>query len=214
MEQVARNLTDVVDGFLGDHRLLICDRDSKFTDQFQLILVDSGVEVVLTPRQDPNCNAYAERFVLSHARRQILHVTVTEHPTASWTARQLLEAFPFEAPRLSHRDRDRIYGWEFNRTVETLGIHQIRSAPRSPWQNAFAERVIGTIHRECTDHTILFGRRHLLRTLMEYVEYYNSSRPHQSLDRNTPVPRWVDVIGEVCVRPVLGGLHHRYSRAA
>ena len=120
--------------------------------------------------------------VLSHARRRILHVNVTEHPTAAWTARQLLEAFPGDVPRVLLRDRDSIYGWEFERMVNALGIRQIRSAPRSPWQNGFCERVIGTLRRECTDHVILFGRRHLLRTLREYVEYYNESRPHQSLD--------------------------------
>ena len=152
--------------------------------------------------------------VLSHARRRILHVNVTEHPTAAWSARQILEAFPDEVPRLLLHDRDAIYGREFNRMVKALGLHQIRSAPRSPWQNAFAERVIGTIRRECTDHIIPLGRRHLLRTLHEYVEYYNASRPHQSLDRNSPTPRKVEVIGGICATPVLGGLHHRYFRAA
>ena len=98
--------------------------------------------------------------------------------------------------------------------VRAIGIRQIRSAPRSPWQNAFAERVIGSIRRECTDHIIPLGRRHLLRTLREYVDYYNTSRPHQSLDRNPPMPRSVEPFGEVCASPVLGGLHHRYFRAA
>lgn len=152
--------------------------------------------------------------VLSHARRQILHVNVTEHPTAAWTARQILEAFPGQVPRLLLHDRDGIYGWEFDRMVEALKIRQIRSAPRSPWQNPFVERVIGSIRRECTDHIIPFGRRHLLRTLREYIEHYNESRPHQSLDRNSPVPREVEALGEVCAKPVLGGLHHRYFRAA
>ena len=98
--------------------------------------------------------------------------------------------------------------------VKALGIRQIRSAPRSPWQNAFAERVIGSIRRECTDHIIPFGRRHLMRVLREYVEYYNTSRPHQSLERNAPVLRTVEATGEVWAKPVLGGLHHRYYRAA
>ena len=98
--------------------------------------------------------------------------------------------------------------------VKALKIRQIRSAPRSPWQNPFVKRVIGSIRRECTDHIIPFGRRHLLRTLREYVEYYNTARPHQSLDRNSPMPRDVDAVGEVCAKPVLGGLHHRYFRAA
>ena len=152
--------------------------------------------------------------VLSHVRREILHVNVTEHPTAAWTARQILEAFPGDVPRLLLRDRDSIYGWEFDRMVKALKIRQIRSAPRSPWQNPFVERVIGSIRRECTDHVIPFGRRHLLRVLREYVDYYNTSRPHQSLDRNSPIPRDVEAIGDVCAKPVLGGLHHRYFRAA
>ena len=135
-------------------------------------------------------------------------------PTAAWTARQILEAFPGRLPRLLLHDRDSIYGWEFNRMVKALGIHQIRSAPRSPWQNAFAERVIGTLRRECTDHIIPLGRRHLLCTLREYADYYNTSRPHQSLDRNAPTPRKIEAVGVVCAKPVLGGLHHRYSRAA
>ena len=153
-------------------------------------------------------------MVMSHARRQILHINVTEHPSAAWTARQLLEAFPGEVPKLLLRDRDCIYGWEFQRMVKALGIKDIRSAPRSPWQNAFVERVIGTLRRECTDHVIPFGRRHLLGVLREYVEYYNEARPHQSLNRNAPLPRDVEPVGEICAKPVLGGLHHRYFRAA
>ena len=152
--------------------------------------------------------------VLSHARRRILHVNVTEHPTAAWAARQILEAFPGDVPRLLLRDRDGIYGWEFDRMVKALRIRQISSAPRSPWRLGFWERVIGTLRRECTDHLIPFGRRHLLRALREYVECYYSSRPHQSLERNSPMPREVDAVGEVFAKPVLGGLHHRYFRAA
>jgi len=152
--------------------------------------------------------------VLSHDRRRILHVNVTDHPNAGWAARQILEAFPGDVPRLLLHDRDAIYGWDFDRVVKMLGIRQIRSAPRSPWQNAFVERVIGSIRRECTDHLIPLGRRHLLRSIREYASYYNESRPHQSLDRNSPMPREVEAVGEVCAKPVLGGLHHRYFRAA
>ena len=152
--------------------------------------------------------------VLSHARRRILHVNVTDHLTAEWTARHILEAFPEELPRLLLHDRDGIYGFEFDRVAKPLKIRQIRSAPRSPWQNGFCERVVGTIRRECTDHIIPFERRHLLRVLREYGDYYNTARPHQSLDRNSPIPREVEAIGEVCAKPVLGGLHHQYFRAA
>ena len=102
-----------------------------------------------------------------------MHINVTDHPTAAWTARQILEAFPGDVPRLLLRDRDRIYGWEFAQMVKSLNIREIGSAPRSPWQNAYVERVIGTLRRECTDHVIPLGRRHLLRVLHEYVEYYS-----------------------------------------
>ena len=98
--------------------------------------------------------------------------------------------------------------------AKALKIREFRSAPRSPWQNAYVERVIGALRRECTDHVIPLGRRHLLRVVREYVEYYNESRPHQSLDRNSSMPREVEAVGEVCSKPVLGGLHHRYFRAA
>jgi len=153
--------------------------------------------------------------VLSHDRRRILHVNVTANPTAIWTARQLVEAFPFVSkPKYLHRDRDSIFGWEFQRCVESLGIEQIVSAPRSPWQNAFAERVIGTIRRECTDHIIPLSESHLRRVLLEYVEYYNEARTHQSLYGNAPEPRAVASMGDVVGAPVLGGLHHRYSRTA
>ena len=153
-------------------------------------------------------------LVMSHDRRRILHVNVTDHPTAEWTGRQVLEAFPGDVPRLLLHDRDSIYGWNFDRVVKMLGIRQIRTAPRSTWQNAFVERVIGLIRRECTDHLISLGQQHLLRCLREYVDYYNASRPHQSLDGNAPEPRQVEAVGEVIAKPVLGGLHHRYSRAA
>ena len=153
--------------------------------------------------------------VLSHDRRRILHVNVTANPTAAWTARQIVEAFPFDLkPKYLHRDRDSIYGWEFQRCVESLGIEQIVSAPRSPWQNVFVERVIGTIRRECTDHIIPLSEAHLRRTLREYVDYYNESRTHQSLDGTAPEPRDIASVGDVVGTPVLGGLHHRYSRTA
>ena len=152
--------------------------------------------------------------VLSLDRRHILHVGVTSNPTAQWTGRQLVAAFPDDTPLFLMRDRDSIYGWEFERTVHTLGLRQVISAPKSPWQNPLVERVIGTIRRECTDHVIAFGEQHLCRVLLDYVEYYNGSRTHQSLDGNSPTPRWVEREGEVAAVPHLGGLHHRYTRAA
>ncbi|MHC4512969.1 MAG: integrase core domain-containing protein [Planctomycetota bacterium] len=140
--------------------------------------------------------------VLSHERRRIVHVNVTRHPTDEWTARQVLEAFPGDGfvPEYLHRDRDSIYGSTFRRTVSVLGITQVISARQSPWQNPFAERLIGSIRRECTDHIIPLGERHLVSVL---------------LDRNSPSPRFVENgCGDVIAIPHLGGLHHRYARAA
>ena len=153
--------------------------------------------------------------VLSHDRRRILHFNVTSNPTAAWTARQLVEAFPYDsAPLYLLRDRDKIYGHAFQRCVQALGIESVVTAARSPWQNAYVERVIGTLRRECTDHVIPLGERHLRRLLGEYVEYYNDSRAHLSLEGNAPQPRAVESEGEVIAAPVLGGLHHRYARRA
>jgi len=154
--------------------------------------------------------------VLELGRRQILHINVTEHPTDEWVARQVREAFPgSEEPRYLIRDNDSCYeGEEFEQSIKVMGIRQVVTAPRSPWQNGYAERVIGSIRRECTDHIIAFGQRHLLRILCEYVDYYNESRTHQSLDGNAPIPRWTERCGGIESRDVLGGLHHSYSRAA
>ena len=131
---------------------------------------------------------------------------------------QLLQAFPFEtAPRYLLRDNDRIYeGGRFVRAVEAMHIEEVRISPCSPWQNPYAERVIGSIRRECLDHMIILGEGHLRRVLGEYVRYYNESRCHRSLDDNAPVPRDVEPPskGKVIAFPVLGGLHHRYARAA
>ena len=154
--------------------------------------------------------------VMSLHRRRILHVNVTKHPTAEWAAQQVREAFPGDGwmPRFLQRDRDGAYGWAFRRAIRSMGITELVSAPRSPWQNAHVERVIGSIRRECTDHIIPMGEAHLRRAVREYVAYYNGSRPHQSLDGNAPIPRGVEALGEVVASPVLSGLHHRYSRAA
>ncbi len=155
--------------------------------------------------------------VLSHDRRKILHVNVTQHPTDEWTAQQIIEAFPGDAevPSYIHRDRDSIYGRMFNRRVAAMGIEEVISARKSPWQNPYAERVIGSIRRECTDHIIALGELHLLRTLLAYQNYNNQDRCHMSLDGNAPKPRPVeDGLGAVVATPHLGGLHYRYGRAA
>jgi len=156
--------------------------------------------------------------VLSHDRRHILHVNVTSHPTPEWTARQLIEAFPGDElmPRFLIHDRDTNYGEPVSRCCKMLRLREILTACRSPWQNAYAERVIGTIRRECLDHMIVMGEGHCRRMLTAYARYYNEARPHQSLDGNSPTPRWVErpATGRVVAVPKLGGLHHRYRRAA
>ena len=153
--------------------------------------------------------------VLSLGRRKILHVNVTAHPTAEWTAQQIVEAFPWdEAPKYLQRDRDRIFGLVFQRQVKAMGIEELVSASRSPWQNGYVERVIGTIRRECLDHVIAFGENHLREVLKEYVEYYNSSRTHLSLDGDCPDGREEESEGRVYAVPWLGGLHHTYRRNA
>ncbi len=154
--------------------------------------------------------------VLSHDRRRIVHVNVTKHPTAAWTAQQITEAFPGgEEPRYLHRDRDGTYGIEFRERVQSLGIREVVSAKQSPWQNPYVERVIGSIRRECTDHIVALNEGHLRSVLRDYVGYYNSARCHQALGGNAPEPRNVeDGPGAVVAKPYVGGLHHRYTRAA
>ncbi len=156
-------------------------------------------------------------IVLSHDRRRILHVNVTVHPTAVWTARQLLEACGLDGePRYLVRDRDAIYGKAFHRQSLALGITEVTTAPRSPWQSAYAERLIGSIRRECLDHMIVLGERHLKRILSSYVDYYQSSRTHLSLEKDAPEPRLVQAVekGRVVELKRVGGLHHLYARMA
>jgi transposase InsO family protein len=156
-------------------------------------------------------------LVLAHDRRRIVHFNVTAHPTAEWTAQQLREAFPFEQiPRYLLRDRDRIYGGEFPEDVKAMGINEVLSAPRSPWQRAYVERVIGTIRRECLDHMIVINEASLYRHVKSFLAYYHESRTHLSLAKDTPEPRPVQppTLGAVVAIPQVGGLHHRYERRA
>ena len=155
--------------------------------------------------------------VLGHERRCIEHFNVTGHPTARWTAQQIIEAFPYnETPRFILRDRDVIYGDLFCRRIEHMGIEETVIAPQSPWQNPYVERVIGSIRREVLDHVIILNERHLRRILSSYFSYYHGSRTHLSLCRNSPVPREIEPpeMGKVIAVPQVGGLHHRYRRAA
>jgi putative transposase len=154
-------------------------------------------------------------LVLDNARRKILHFNVTTSPTAIWTGQQIAEAFPWDtAPRYMIRDQDRIYGTVFRRRVTSIGIEQVVTARRSPWQNPYVERVIGSIRRECLDHVLILDERHLKRVLRDYLDYYHQSRTHLGLEKDCPVPRSVEPLeaGDIQVEPILGGLHHRYSR--
>jgi transposase InsO family protein len=156
-------------------------------------------------------------IVLSHDRRQVVHFNVTEHPTAQWTAQQLVEAFPFDSsPRYLLRDRDAIYGEQVQRRIRSLGIDQVIIAPRSPWQNPYVERVIGSIRRDCLDHVIVSNERHLRRILRDYFDYYHSCRTHLSLNKDSPKHRSVEYEkhGNIIALPRIGGLHHRYTRVA
>jgi transposase InsO family protein len=145
-------------------------------------------------------------------RRELVWINVTAHPTDEWVARQIAEAFPWnEAPRYMIRDCDRIYGAVVTRRLRAMGIRDKPIAPASPWQNGFAERLIGSVRRECLDHIIVLGEPHMRRILKSYARYYNETRTHLALDKDAPLSRTVKRAGRIC-RPVLGGLHHEYVR--
>ena len=153
--------------------------------------------------------------ILAHDRRRVLHFNVTEHPTAEWTAQQIVEAFPEDSsPRYLIRDRDQIYGEDFRQRVAGMQIEEVLTAAHSPWQNAYVERLIGSIRRECLHHVIVLGERHLRRTLQSYFEYYHCTRTHLSLAKDAPEPRAIQrpEMGEVVEIAEVGGLHHRYER--
>src|SRR6266849_5529307 len=154
--------------------------------------------------------------VLLHHRRRVVHFNVTDSPIAAWTAQQIVEAFPDDsAPRYLLRDRDSIYGGEFQRRAKGMGSAEVLTAPSSPWQNPFAERVIGTFRRELLDHVIVLNEGHL-RRLRSYLRYYHGSRTHLALEKDAPEPRAVEppAHGRIVALPLLGGLHHRYVRSA
>ncbi len=156
-------------------------------------------------------------IVLRHDRRVVAHFNVTANPTAEWTAQQIVEAFPFDdVPRFLLRDRDSIYGEFFRQRVKHMSIEEVVTAPQSPWQNPFVERLIGSIRGECLNHVVVLNERHLRRILRDYFDYYHHARAHLSLDRNSPIPREVELPerGKVYSIPMVGGLHHRYRRAA
>jgi putative transposase len=162
------------------------------------------------------CRLLFVLVILAHEPRRVVHVAVTDHPTAAWTAQQLREAFPWDrAPRYLIRDRDHAFeGW--TETAKTMGIDELLTAPRSPWQNAYAERFIGSARRECLDHVIVFSAPGLQRLMKLYCAYYEQSRTHLSLNKDAPIPRPIAAPGDgrVVAIPQVGGLHHRYERQA
>jgi putative transposase len=156
-------------------------------------------------------------LILAHTRRRVVHFNVTEHPTAAWTAQQVVEAFPWnDAPRYLLRDRDHIYGASFHQRVRHMGIDEVVIAPRSPWQNPYVERLIGSIRRECLDHVMVLHEQHLRGILTSYFQYYHRLRTHLSLAMDCPDPRPVHLPnrGEVIAVPEGGGLHHYERQAA
>ena len=173
--------------------------------------------------------AAIDMFVVASASFRLLYVMIIlptsqedhahgchPHPTAAWLSRQVTEAFPWDtSPRYLLRDRDASYGSEFRSRVEAMNIAEVITAPRSPWQNAYVERVIGSIRRECLDHVVIFNERHLRRVVSSYVDYYQRSRTHLSLDKDCPESRPIQrSVGRIVAIPKVGGLHHRYERLA
>jgi len=151
--------------------------------------------------------------ILRLDRRDFVWINVTTNPTAEWIARQITEAFPWDmAPGYMIRDRDRVYGTVVTRRLRAMGIRDKPIAPASLWQNGFAERLIGSIRRECLDHIIVLGEVHLRRILKSYARYYNKTRTHLALDKDAPLSRTVKRAGRILCRPILGGLHHEYVR--
>jgi transposase InsO family protein len=154
-------------------------------------------------------------LVIEHRRRRVLHFGVTEHPTAEWTGQQVIEAFSErDAKGYLIRDRDALFGHEFRRRIQSLDMKEVVTAPRSPWQNAFVERLIGSIRRECLNHVVVLSQRHLRRLLKGYFAYYQWSRTHLALAKDAPEPRAIMRQGEIIAITQVGGLHHRYERRA
>ncbi len=156
-------------------------------------------------------------LIMAHDRRRILHFNVTTSPSARWTERQVCEAFPYDTrPRFLLHDQDKIFAGDVARQVRSMGVEEVLTAPGSPWQNAYCERLIGSIRRECLDHVVVLNERHLLRVLRSYASYYHTSRTHRALDDDSPDGRAVEPPehGDVIAHPQVGGIHHRYARRA
>jgi transposase InsO family protein len=156
-------------------------------------------------------------LLLAHDRRRVIHFNVTTNPTDAWTTQQIVEAFPWQdPPKYLLRDRDKTYGQAFKKRVSAVGFEEVLTAARSPWQNPYVERLIGTIRRDCLDHVIVVNERHLKRMLADYFTYYHSWRTHLSLEMDCPQPREIQTTdrGRVVEFPEIGGLHHHYQRVA
>jgi transposase InsO family protein len=154
-------------------------------------------------------------FFITHARREVVHFNVTTSPSAAWVWQQVINATPWgTSPSHLIHDRDAVYGREFGKKLERIGVVGVRTPVRAPRANSIAERAVRTLRQECLDHVIVINERHLHSLLMEFVHYYNNERPHRSLAHESPVPREVIRDGPVVSRPILGGLHHAYARAA
>jgi transposase InsO family protein len=179
-------------------------------------MLDSWYPLISSRSQRFVCESYVF-IVLAHDRRRVIHFNVTEHPTAIWAAQQIIEAFPEDrAPQFMVRDRDGIYGEFFRARVEGMSIEEIRIAPRSPWQNCYVERMIGSIRRECLNHVIIINDKHLRGILKDYFRYYHESRTHLSLEKDPPQSRATqkNKLQRIVQIPQVGGLHHRYERRA
>jgi transposase InsO family protein len=152
-------------------------------------------------------------LVLGHGRRRLLWSEVTRHPTAKWLARQITEAFPWvSVPTYLVRDNDCAYGHVFTSRVRAMGIRDRPISPGSPWQNGIAERLIGTLRRECLDQMVICGEAHLRQILSAYSAYYNQARTHLALQKDAPLSRAVQRTGAIAAIPILAGLHHQYVR--
>jgi len=154
--------------------------------------------------------------VLSHDRRKVIHFNVNASPTAQWTAQQITEAFPWDtAPKYLLRDRDQIFGDVFKQRVLSMEIEEVITAYRSPWQNAYVERLNGSIRRECTDHIIVWNERQLKKVLRGYFDYYNNDRTHLGIEKESPVGRQIEkqtsILNRLVELPKVGGLLHRYE---
>jgi transposase InsO family protein len=193
-------------------------RDRRPSQSWRSFLRDNAdaiaaIDMLTVPTFNFGC-LYA-LVVLGHGRRVLLHTEVAERPAAQWLANQIREAFPWDtAPGILLRDNDGAYGKVFRRTVVAMGIRDHPVMPHSPWQNGHAERLIGSIRRECLDHLIIYNAAHLRRVLQRYAEYYNNDRTHLALGKDSPNPRPVESEGDIIAEPILGGLHHRYRRIA